>query len=271
MTKKIARVLLVLFVGLFWVIRLLDSSQIEDSMTPEVAMSCDEWEEMDSVSLNKLHHRNWLEYTWNDTFCASYVASNEKIERAAFDRTNYQIPDWQSDNEFWGQVYEMLYQHDRHDLTALQDSLRTIGNDTQMDRDEFARMVVAFVQDIPYNYVMPEGCEGYDKHPCIPNERFGIFSPVEFLYRLQGDCDTRTVLLFTLLSNFGYDPIIVNSSEYGHSMLALDITTSGDYILYQGKRYAFWETTNVGWLPGMIPPDMQNKDYWDVVLSNRSL
>jgi hypothetical protein len=69
-----------------------------------------------------------------------------------------------------------------------------------------------------------------------------------------------------LLKNFGYSPIIINSNEYLHSMLALDLPASGDYLIHKGKRYAFWETTNVGWLPGMLPPDMNNTSYWNVIL-----
>jgi hypothetical protein len=40
-------------------------------------------------------------------------------------------------------------------------------------------------------------CDGY--------ERFGINTPVEFIATLQGDCDTRTLLLYTILAHYGYD------------------------------------------------------------------
>jgi hypothetical protein len=270
MTKKIVRTLLVIFLILFWIIRMFQT-ETEVTNQEELVFECDEWAETDSLTLMRRHNRSWLEYTWNDNFCTQYTTSYDWVQQASLDRADLKIRNWRTDDDFWGAIYKSLYFHDRGALGPLQDSLRAIGRQAQMDRDVFARMVVAFVQDIPYNYVMPESCEGYDKHPCVPNERFGIFSPVEFLYRLQGDCDTRTVLLFTLLSNFGYQPVIINSLEYGHSMLALDITSSGDYLVYKGRRYAFWETTNTGWLPGMIPPDMNNKRYWNVVLDTESL
>lgn len=176
-----------------------------------------------------------------------------------------------TDELFWGSVYQLLYEHDRYEFIALQDSLAAIRDVQQLDRDEFARMIVAFVQDIPYNFIVPAECGvAQTSSPCVPDVRFGIFSPVEFLYQLQGDCDTRTVLLYTLLRNFGYHPLIVNSTEYLHSMLALDIASSGDDFIYKGKRYAYWETTNTGWLPGMLPPEMNNENYWQVVLDSET-
>ncbi len=131
---------------------------------------------------------------------------------------------------------------------------------------DFATMVVAFVQDIPYEYVIQEECTGSETAPCNGNVMLGLYSPVEFLGKMHGDCDTRTVVLYTLLRNFGYEPLIINSNEYLHSMLALDVASSGDDFEYKGKKYAYWETTNVGWLAGMLPPDMNNKDYWSVAL-----
>ena len=126
-------------------------------------------------------------------------------------------------------------------------------------------MIVAFVQDIPYQYVLSDGCQN-KVGECNPYVSWGIYSPVEFMHHLKGDCDTRTVLLYTLLKNFGFDPLIINSKEYRHSMLALDLPSAGDDFLYKGRRYAYWETTNIGWMPGMLPPEMNNEAYWAVAL-----
>ncbi|MFZ6000118.1 MAG: hypothetical protein ACOYW3_06375 [Bacteroidota bacterium] len=271
MTKKVVRTLIVIFLLMVWIIRAFHEQQDLVEVPEQPSEVCDELEVIDTLSRSLQHQRSWLEYTWNQDFCTVYSTGDDFVMKASLHRRSFKVANWQNDDDFWREVYKMLYFHDKDELSVLQDSLRSIGDASQMDRDEFARMVVAFVQDIPYNYVMPKGCEGFDQHPCVANERYGIFSPVEFLHRLQGDCDTRTVLLFTLLTNFGYQPIIINSNEYGHSMLALDISTSGDYLIHKGKRYAFWETTNTGWLPGMIPPDMSNKNYWNVVLDTEML
>lgn len=225
-----------------------------------------DYEEFDSVDLVQRHHRNWLDYYNNSNYKVHYAVSLKEKDNAYYNRDAFRVDYWENDDDFWKKVYFELYDKNKDRLTFLQDSLILIRDSLNLDRDDFARMVVSFVQDIPYNYILPESCEGYDDHPCVPNVKYGILSPVEFLTTLQGDCDTRTVLLFTLLKNFGYSPIILNSNEYLHSMLGLDISASGDYLIYKGSRYAFWETTNVGWLPGMLPPDMSNTSYWNVIL-----
>ena len=91
---------------------------------------------------------------------------------------------------------------------------------------------------------------------------------MEFLYSLSGDCDTRSVLLYTLLKQVEIDPIIVISNEYAHAMIAVDIPGAGDYIIHKGKKFYFWETTNTGWLPGMLPPGVNNLAYWRVTLDH---
>jgi hypothetical protein len=228
--------------------------------------SYDDFDEYDSVQTVVKHKRTWQDYYNNENYSVQYGVSSLLGEQAYQHRDGFTVEYWETDEEFWRKVYYELYDKNKDRLTFIQDSLQFIQDSLALDREDFARMVVSFVQDIPYNYILPDSCAGHDDFPCVPFVKYGILSPVEFLNTLQGDCDTRTVLLFTLLRNFGYEPVILNSTEYLHSMLALDIPTSGDYIEHNGKRYAFWETTNVGWLPGMIPPDMSNKTYWNVIL-----
>jgi hypothetical protein len=229
-------------------------------------VECEELSWDDSVAMNITNGRSWMEYLNNTGFCSEYNVSYQDVTDAGLLRTNLYVAEWTEESDYWQQVYYQLYADSKDRLQSLQDSLLTIKEQMNLDRDAFATMVVAFVQDIPYEYVLPEECTGAEISPCNGNVAFGLYSPVEFLGRMHGDCDTRTVLLYTLLKNFGYDPLIINSHEYLHSMLALDVASSGDDFEYKGKRYAYWETTNVGWLAGMLPPDMNNKDYWSVAL-----
>ena len=70
------------------------------------------------------------------------------------------------------------------------------------------------------------------------------------------------------LKKFGYDVIILNSDVYGHSILGLNILSSGRYKSYLGKRYYTWETTSEGWMLGDLPPDVSNMSNWYVALPN---
>lgn len=264
--KKVVIVIVLLVVVMNIVIGLLHEGRLTGQYYTEEMTDCDEYAVKDSIDASVSHQRSWEEFGQNTQYCARYSVKDQDVALAEHLRNTIGLHKHSDDMGVWRELYHNLYIHARDRLTLIQDSLMIAAGETaQLDRDAFARMVVAFVQDIPYQYVMPEGCEDREG-PCNPNVSWGIYSPVEFMHHLKGDCDTRTVLLYTLLMNFGYSPVIINSREYRHSMLALDIPSAGDDFLHKGKRYAFWETTNVGWMPGMLPPDMNNKDYWNVVL-----
>ncbi len=263
--KRLLAILFSMMIILSWLVSAFQSCTAGYSYHEETE-PVDDLEEFDTTQTIHKHKRNWLDYYNNENYSVMYAVASSLEDEAFASRDSFFVDQWETDEEFWQQVYLDLYEKNKTRLTFIQDSLQFIRDSLKMEREDFARMVVSFVQDIPYNYILPDSCSGHDDYPCVPFVKYGILSPVEFLNTLQGDCDTRTVLLFTLLRNFGYEPVIVNSNEYLHSMLALDIPTTGDYIEHKGKRYAFWETTNVGWLPGMLPPDMNNKTYWNVIL-----
>jgi hypothetical protein len=266
--KKVIGFVVILFVIMGLIINSFTDieQQDQDQSGYQDGRECDEYSMADSTTMDATHHRSWEDYLTNSFYCRTYTAGFATAEDSRVLRNSFSIEQYFDDNDYWKQVYYQLYLNDYERLQPLQDSLTHVREELQLDRESFARMIVSMVQDIPYEYVLPEQCDGTEVHPCNGNVAYGIFSPAEFVYAMKGDCDTRTVLLFTLLKNFGYEPLIINSNEYLHSMLALDVPSSGDDFEYKGKRYAYWETTNVGWLPGMLPPDMNNKNYWTVAI-----
>jgi hypothetical protein len=262
--KKVITYVIILVVLLNVLVSLFHETEVTGEDYTEILTTC--VEQSTSDSLSNIHHwRTWQEYGWNETFCTDYVMPVAEASDAETFRNSLNVNEEAGAFEVWQDIYHELYANARMHLQQVQDSLVAASLGKNLDRHSFARLVVAYVQDIPYQYVLSDGCES-TAGLCNPYVKFGIYSPVEFMYHLKGDCDTRTVLLYTLLKNFGYDPLIINSLEYRHSMLALDIPSAGDDFLYKGRRYAYWETTNVGWLPGMLPPEMNNKNYWQVAL-----
>ncbi len=233
-------------------------------MTSSQHSDCGETSFDDKISGERNHTRNWRLTSTRDEYCAQYLTNNELntkhhkarkgLSQQNLDYTNY-----------WGSVYDQLVSQSSGDIDYIVDSLRQISATKNLNALAFAELMVSFVQDIPYSFVMREGCEGKSK-PCIANQAFGILSPYEFLHTLSGDCDTRAVLLFAMLENAGYIPMIVISDKYAHAMLALQIPTSGDYITYKNQKFYFWETTAIGWLPGMLPPQNNNINYWQIAL-----
>lgn len=264
--KKVSTVLFIFFLFISLMAHFINSS--EESVDESYSEACDEFEQVDSTRSVpiKIAHRSFEDFSTDLNYCMNYELGLDVVSQSNEYRWNMDISEQVSDEVYWGNVYESLYQHDKGLLNFLEDSLKTLANQQQLTDVAFVHVIVSMVQDIPYNYVMPDDCSNNNDHPCIPNQRFGILSPMEFLYTLAGDCDTRTVLLYTLLRNLGFRPLIVNSNEYAHSMLAVNLPAEGDHLDYKGQSFYFWETTATGWQPGMIPPDMNNINYWNIIL-----
>jgi hypothetical protein len=213
------------------------------------------------------HKRSWTNARSPSGFCMNYAVFEKNMNSSNTFREAINPTSNDFYYEYWGDIYKSLHELNKNDLSTIQDSLIMLKEIKDMSRSEFAYLIVSFVQDIPYSFIKSESCDDVKKGDlCKGDAKFGILSPIEFLYTLHGDCDTRTVLLYSLLSNFGYNPLILVSHEYLHSMLALEIPSSGEFLLHKGRKFYFWETTNTGWEPGMIAPDMKNKNYWNIAL-----
>jgi hypothetical protein len=267
--KKALRLAGVILLVLFWIIRMLSEGfpETSDDQTnlPEL---CDEFvaeEVTGDIDARRIIQRSWNTYQ-HDAYCASYASHALDMQEAEQFRSNLHIH-WDGDYmRFWNELYYNLSHHDSGKLNVLQDSLYQIAKAQELSSVEFAELIVSFVQDIPYEFVLPEACTGNEDKPCNGNVQYGIYSPSEFIWQLKGDCDTRTVLLYTLLQNFGFNAAIFVSRQYEHSMLGIDLPAYGDYLSFKGTNFYFWETTNVGWMPGVIPPEMNTTAYWSVAL-----
>ncbi|WP_160114793.1 hypothetical protein [Aquimarina sp. AU474] len=181
----------------------------------------------------------------------------------------------------WGNLYQSLAVADTPRLDLILKKLEEIQASQTLNRFEFADMVVTFIQDIPYALVFESHCESPEKYEpsirsilercpdcCIGGIPYGIQNPVGFMGNLKGDCDTRTVIIYAILSHFGYNVAILNSDYYKHSILGLEIPAKGTYKLHNGKRYYVWETTNKHFTIGTLPRSFNNINHWHIMLTN---
>lgn len=181
----------------------------------------------------------------------------------------------------YDQIVFNLKEQDKNALSGLYGMLDSIQEANQLPKIKFAEMTVCMVQDIPYSLVLEKDCDAriyndafisqWLSKPdgfCDPYQRFGINSPVEFITNLKGDCDTRTLLLYTILSHYGYDVVLLSSEIYKHSLLGINLPLEGTAYHYQGNRYIVWETTAHQVMPGMINPEMANMNYWRISLKS---
>ena len=108
-------------------------------------------------------------------------------------------------------------------------------------------------------------------YQCDSYVAFGYYAPVEFIGNWKGDCDTRSVFLFTVLKHYGYDVVILNSELYQHSILGINLvpesTTIPLYKKHNYTKYYAWEATGPLSL-GLLNPECNNMREWDVVLDN---
>ena len=220
---------------------------------------------------------------WNDNYGNQYtgvlqVRENDYIRLKDYLKT-YQP---KTKVNFWGVLYDYI---DRKDIASL-DLVIAVFSDIQKEKKlnqmQFAEMLVTCIQDIPYSLVFEKECQPAHRYKdsfrqvlencpecCIGNKRFGIQNPVSFIKNLKGDCDTRTVLIYSLLKYFGYDVAIVNSTFYKHSVIGLNIPASGDYKILNGKKYMLWETTAKYYTIGKLPPNFNNVAHWNIVLTSK--
>lgn len=179
--------------------------------------------------------------------------------------------------ESWSDLYLKISKNDKEKLDLITEMLFNIKVDNEIDNDRFAKLIVSYVQHIPYSLLVSKTCKQAAKNEsvrkmiesgieCNENVYAGIYSPMEFIKNYKGDCDTRTVFLYTLMKNIGYDVVIMNSKYYKHSILGIHLASSGKYKKYRGKKYYVWETTNVGWRIGDLPAQYSKLDKWNIIL-----
>lgn len=253
---------LFLFIGLFILIAIYQGFQ-------EEVERCDELSTLTPVSEDYIHSRSWQGLGGNN-YCLSYEAQSDLSEEYWGLREEIQVPRiyWSSDNQYWGYIYQELARQNIEVVAYLADSLIQLSKERSLSRSATAELIVTFVQDIPYVLITNKDCAEDYEGPCRANETHGILSPYEFMYSLEGDCDTRSVLLYALLKHAGFKPIIVVSEAYAHAMIALDVAATGDYLEYNREKFYFWETTSHGWKPGMLPPSTNNIQYWKIALAH---
>lgn len=226
-----------------------------------------------------VHHRMWKDYNGNQYEGDLKIRQSQYFLSKQF-HSSLSEQNFTEENSFWNFLYQQLSAFDSSHLGYVYEMFDSIGKAQNLNQVDFAQMIVSCIQDIPYTLVAGTDCETYMlEHPqdvaiieqsaCFGPVKYGVQSPNEFIYNLKGDCDTRTLLCYTVLRHFNYDVAILNSKAYRHSMLGVALPFSGDYKSYNGKPYFFWETTAPNCLPGFISPEFNNSAYWNFILVSK--
>lgn len=223
--------------------------------------------------------RSWQDYDGNN-YEGYYQIKASDFNNAHYYKNNLKI--YQTDKRSYDEMIYRLKEYDKNKLNGLYKLLDSIRDTNKLDKVQFAEVVVSFVQDIPYTLILDNGCNAslyndeftrnYLSSPnarCEGNQKFGINTPIEFLANLNGDCDTRTLLLYTVLSHYDYDVALLCSEQYGHSILGINLPINGTAYNYNGQRYVVWETTAPDIRPGILSREFSNLNNWRISIKSK--
>ena len=110
----------------------------------------------------------------------------------------------------WTYLYEKISKHDDNKLGHIFTMLDSINTENSLSRYDFADVIVTFVQNIPYNLLVQGSCKNATKNVavkkmidngiiCDEYVYAGLYTPTEFMANYKGDCDSRTIFLYTIL------------------------------------------------------------------------
>jgi hypothetical protein len=222
--------------------------------------------------------RNWKD-NYGNNYSGDLTVREKDYKKLHNHLQKYQPP---SSNNFWGNLYNYMDEKDSPKLDLIINMFSKINENKKLNEMEFAEMVITCVQDIPYSFVFQESCMSPENYEdaiknilkqcpdcCIGDIIYGVQNSVSFIQNLKGDCDTRTVLLYSILKQFNYDVAILNSDFYRHSILGINIPGSGSSKTYNGKKYILWETTAKYFKAGDLPVNFNDVTHWNIVLTSK--
>lgn len=225
------------------------------------------------------HYRVWKDYDGNKY--EGYIWTKRSDYNKSKDyKKNLNLA--QSTPRAYDEIIYLLKENDKQNLNGVYQLFDSIRENNQLSNVKFAELLVSFVQDIPYAVILPDDCNPnlYDDKfiqdylnsenaRCDGFEKFGINSPVEFMSNLYGDCDTRTLLLYTILAHYGFDVALFSSEYYSHSIIGVNLPINGITYKYGNQRYVLWETTAPNIRAGVLPKEISNINYWRISLKSK--
>lgn len=224
-------------------------------------------------------YRIWQDYE-GKKYEGKYQLRLSDLKNAAYHKNN--LPLSQKNIDSYDKIIYSLKENDKNKLNGVYKLFDSINKSNKLSKVKFAEMVVSFIQDIPYALILDKGCDAslyndtftrqYLLDPnasCDGNQRFGINTPVEFLASLKGDCDSRTLLLYTIFAHYNYDVAVLSSEFYGHSILGINLPINGTAYNYNESRYVMWETTTPDCKPGIISNKISNLNNWRISLKSK--
>lgn len=275
--------------GIFLIIALLQkifdpapsivvTEPVVENTLPEESEDIEEILEENQESLIS-HTWNWQDYDENLYQGTFFIKREDYINAVAYKAS---LPINLTNERDYDRIIHLLKENDKEKLLGIYDMFDSIRSSNNISRIKFPELIVSFVQSIPYALILTTDCNPnlYDDSfvseylssenaICQGNQRYGINSPVEFMSHLRGDCDTRTLLLYTILSHYDYDVVLLSSEYYAHSIIGINLPLNGITYNYRNQRYVVWETTAPNIKPGLLSNQFSNLNHWRISLKSQ--
>jgi len=225
------------------------------------------------------HFRIWQDYG-NKEYSGNINVRVSDFRNVANYRNNISVSP--HDPNQYNSIVSKIYDFDKNKLNLLYSMFDSLKAKHNLSEIKFAEVITTCIQDIPYTLVLDNDCNANrynDKFiseylgnggKCEGKIKFGLLAPTEFMGSLIGDCDTRTLLLFTVLNHYNYDVAMLGSELYRHSVIGINLPYNGISKTINGKRYVIWETTEQGIPPGVIPREISDMRFWNVTLISKN-
>ena len=139
----------------------------------------------------------------------------------------------------------MLSEHDRSVMRAVANEFSRYATSEK----EAILIALTFVQSLPYAF--DSDSKGEDEY---------VRYPVETLVDGCGDCEDKVALLAALLHEMDVDFVLLILSDHMAVGVHCDEVNVPRYMLFEGKRYYYLETTLPNWGIGDIPKDYYSAD-----------
>lgn len=113
---------------------------------------------------------------------------------------------------------------------------------------ETVNLTVSFIQSLPYTSDIVT--TPFDEYPRYP---------IETLVDNGGDCEDTSILMAAILTQMGYDVVLLSPPEHMAVGVLGSEGNNGAYWEYNGGRYFYLETTGQGFEIGEVPSEFQDK------------
>lgn len=147
----------------------------------------------------------------------------------------------------WAEVYRRVFYDSSPRMKTVLAGFNKIFKEENFDARDKVYFVITFVQNIKYDR---------------PGGKIDLFPPLGTIAFRFGDCDSKAMLLYVILEKMGIDCAMLWSYKYKHAMLGVKVGGRGNFLVANGKKYYFLETTYPNWDVGEIPPEFNNTKFW---------